>query len=93
MFLSPPSKLVKFFMTSRDGWKAKCRDAVERNKLLSNQVRAVEKSRTHWRRVAEVAQQRQRELEQELENLKCARVGRAPGERVVAGARAPAHVL
>lgn len=71
MFLSPPSKLVKFFLKSRDGWKAKCQSAIERNKLLGNQVRAVEKSREHWRRVAEEAQQQQRKLERELEDLKC----------------------
>jgi hypothetical protein len=69
MFLGPPSKLVKFFVRSRDGWKAKCQSAIARNKLLGNQVRTVEKSREHWRRVAEEAQRRQRELERELEDL------------------------
>jgi hypothetical protein len=66
------SKLVKFFQKSRDGWKAKCREAKQRNKLLGNQVRAVEKSRTQWEAAARDARRRVRELERELENLKCA---------------------
>lgn len=72
MFRSPLPKLVKFFQKSRDGWKAKCRAVREQNKLLGNQVRAVEKSRDHWRRVAEEARRRQGELERELKDLKCA---------------------
>jgi hypothetical protein len=72
MFLSPPSKLVQFFHASRDGWKSKCQEARQENKLLGNQVRAVEKSRAHWRTVAREAQRRVRELERELGNLKCA---------------------
>ena len=75
MYLSPMKKLAAFFEKSRDGWKAKCQAARERNKLLGNQVRAVEKSRRQWQEQARQAQQRVRELERELEDLKCAAAG------------------
>jgi len=40
------------------------------NKKLSNQTRAVEKSRAHWREIARREQRRSRELERELGVLK-----------------------
>jgi hypothetical protein len=67
---SPPRKLLPFFKTSRDGWKAKHHEVKEECKLLSNQVRAVEKSREKWRARAEAAEQRVKELEREIEQLK-----------------------
>jgi len=70
MFKSPVAKLLKFFQKSRNGWKAKCQQAKERNKHLATQTRAVEKSRAAWRRKAEFAQRELRELRQELEVLK-----------------------
>jgi len=76
MFQSPITKLVTFFRKSRDGWKAKCQQAKRQNKLLGNQVRAVEKSREHWKETAREARRRVRELERELEDLKCAAGGR-----------------
>jgi hypothetical protein len=69
-FKSPVRKLVRFFQTSRDGWKRKYQESKRRNKKLSNQVRAVEKSRAHWREVAQREQRRSRELERELTDLK-----------------------
>jgi len=39
-------------------------------KLLSNQTRAVEKSRQHWRERASAAELRVGELERQLEELK-----------------------
>jgi hypothetical protein len=67
---SPLRKLVQFFRRSRDGWKAKYLAKKERYKLIANQVRAVEKSRAKWRQTAEEAQQRVRQLQQELEQHK-----------------------
>jgi peptidoglycan hydrolase CwlO-like protein len=69
-FRSPLRKLVRFFQHSRDSWKGKCQDAKKQCKLMGNQVRAVEKSRAEWRSRAEQSEQRVRELEQELAELK-----------------------
>jgi hypothetical protein len=74
MFKSPVPKLVKFFEKSRNGWKAKCLKAKERNKHLATQTRAVEKSRAAWRERAERAENELRDLKQELESLKNAAV-------------------
>ena len=69
-FSSPVRKLLRFFKKSRDGWKAKHRELKEKVKLLSNQTRAVEKSRKHWRERASAAEQRVAELERQMEELK-----------------------
>jgi hypothetical protein len=69
-YRSPRKKLLRFFVGSRDGWKAKCAEAHEDRKLLANQVRAVEKSREQWRRLAEERKQQIVELERELAGLK-----------------------
>jgi len=69
-FRSPIRKLVAFFRTSRDGWKRKCQEAKQINKLLGNQVRAVEKSRARWKEKAKAEARRARRLERELEALK-----------------------
>ena len=69
-FSSPVRKLLAFFKKSRDGWKAKHRELKEKAKLLSNQTRAVEKSRQHWRERASTAEQRVAELERQVEELK-----------------------
>ena len=69
-FSSPVRKLLAFFKKSRDGWKAKHHELKEKVKLLSNQTRAVEKSRQHWRERASSAEQRVAELERQLEELK-----------------------
>jgi hypothetical protein len=71
MFKSPLPKLVVFFESSRDRWKAKCQKMKRQNKLLTNQTRAVEKSREDWRRKATEAEKRIHELERQLEDLKC----------------------
>jgi chromosome segregation ATPase len=67
---SPLRKLVEFFRRSRDGWKAKYLAKKEQYKLMSNQLRAVEKSRAKWRQTAEEAQQEIRQLQQGLEQYK-----------------------
>lgn len=67
---SPLRKLVRFFESSRDNWKAKYSELIRRCKLLDNRVRAVEKSREHWRQIAEQAQQEARRLREDLESCK-----------------------
>lgn len=69
-YRSPVRKLAWFFERSRDNWKRKCQEAKKQLKLMSNQVRAVEKSRATWRSCAEQLQQRVQELERELSEEK-----------------------
>jgi phage-related minor tail protein len=69
-FSSPVSKLLPFFVGSRDDWKAKHHAVKAESKLRSNQVRAAEKSRKKWRERAEAAELRVKELEREIEQLK-----------------------
>jgi predicted nucleic acid-binding Zn-ribbon protein len=71
-YRSPRKKLLRFFVGSRDGWKAKCAEAKEDRKLLANQVRAVEKSRAQWRKLAEAQKRQIAELEREVAELKSA---------------------
>jgi len=78
-FSSPMSKLVRFFQRSRDRWKAKHRKLKDERKLLLNQTRAVEKSREVWRGRASSAEQRVKELERELSDLKSRRTSACPG--------------
>jgi hypothetical protein len=49
---TPLPKLVRFFHDSRAKWKQKYAESSKKNKLLSNQVRAVEQSREQWRQLA-----------------------------------------
>ena len=69
-FKSPRGKLITFFQSSRDGWKRKHQEAKRKIKRMSNQVRAVEKSRERWKEKAKRESQRARKLERELETLK-----------------------
>ena len=69
-FKSPVKKLGWFFKRSRDKWKAKHHKVKQQLKLMGNQVRAVEKSRAHWKEVAQQERQRVRELTRELEEHK-----------------------
>ena len=55
-YTTPRKKLLRFFVGSRDDWKTKCGNAKKERKLQANQVRAVEKSREHWRTLAEERQ-------------------------------------
>jgi peptidoglycan hydrolase CwlO-like protein len=70
VYKSPISKLLPFFEKSRNGWKQRHHRAKAKCKRLSNQVRAVMKSRQRWRELVQQQQQRLRELERELEELK-----------------------
>ena len=69
-FKSPPKKLVKFFRLSRDGWKSKYQQLKRDHKKQINQVRAVEKSREHWKEVALQERRKSRELSRQLEEQK-----------------------
>jgi len=67
---SPIKKLVGFFRRSRDKWKAKYFVKRDESILLANKVRAIQKSREHWRELAEVAQQKAKQATAELHELR-----------------------
>ncbi len=69
-FRSPMRKLVRFFRGSRDRWKEKCQRAKADSKRSGNQVRAVEKSRDHWKQRFREQQKQVKELQRELERSK-----------------------
>lgn len=48
-YSSPPRKLLRFFLKSRDQWKAKCKSAKATVKRLENRVRFLEKSKDEWK--------------------------------------------
>ena len=69
-YVSPLRKLVRFFESSRDKWKAKHQEVKKQFKLAQNQIRAVEKSRAKWRQGAEIAIAEADALRTELEASK-----------------------
>jgi hypothetical protein len=48
-FLSPLTKLVKFFQRSRDKWKEKCKTAKRQNKSLKLCLAKMKESRDRWK--------------------------------------------
>jgi hypothetical protein len=69
-YLSPVRKLVRFFESSRNGWKRKCLDAKVRIKRLGNQKQKLRASRDRWKLLAQTAKRELRETQSELEELK-----------------------
>ncbi len=67
---SPLKKLVEFFRGSRDKWKAKYFRKRDEGILLANKVRAIEKSRDHWRAVAQSAQQLAKQAKADLHEFR-----------------------
>jgi hypothetical protein len=61
-FLSPISKLLRFFHRSRDQWKAKCKAAKRENKSLKYRLAKMTESRDRWK--SEVRALRQSVLEE-----------------------------
>ena len=51
-FLSPISKLVRFFQRSRDKWKEKCKTAKRQNKSLRLCLAKMKESRDRWKDLA-----------------------------------------
>lgn len=62
-YKSPRSKLVRFFETSRNAWKAKCKAAKKTIKALNIRIRDIKISREKWK-IRALA------LEKELAQLK-----------------------
>lgn len=48
-YTSPARKLIRFFLNSRDQWKAKCQQAKATVKRLENRMRFLEKSKAEWK--------------------------------------------
>jgi len=48
-FRSPISKLVRFFLRSRDKWKAKCQAAKRKNRSLKYCLAKMKESRDRWK--------------------------------------------
>lgn len=71
-YTSPSVKLIQFFWNSRNQWKRKCQEAKKQNKLLSNQTRAVEHSRDHWKQLANERAERIAEMEEQLKKKRAA---------------------
>lgn len=67
---TPVRKLMHFFESSRDKWKAKYFETRKQYRVADNKVRAVTKSRERWRQMAEQFQQEARLLREELESIK-----------------------
>jgi len=75
-YRSPPHKLLRFFIRSRDGWKNKCRQRKTALKRMTNRADALRRSREHWK---VLAQQRERELEELRCELDAQKTSRWPG--------------
>lgn len=54
-YRSPVSKLVRFFRSSRDQWKAKCQEAKQENKSLKVRLAKMTESRDRWKAKAHEA--------------------------------------
>jgi hypothetical protein len=48
-YRSPISKLLRFFCSSRDKWKAKCKEAKRENKSLKYRLAKMKESRDRWK--------------------------------------------
>jgi hypothetical protein len=48
-YRSPVSKLLPFFLRSRDNWKAKCKAAKRENKSLKTRLAKMAESRDRWK--------------------------------------------
>jgi hypothetical protein len=69
-YKSPKHAQVWFLSRGRRAWKERCMEQKVELKRLRNRVADVCKSREKWRREAEEAQRRARELEAEIERLR-----------------------
>jgi hypothetical protein len=84
-YTSPKHKLLNFFHSSRDKWKAKCLEAKATIKTLKNRIRFLERSKEEWKEKAKQREAENTELkarwleaEKELEELKKKEVEQSP---------------
>lgn len=69
-YRSPTKKLLRFFESSRDKWKARCLESKQRLKLLRTKVADLTTSREHWKSEAKQLRDEVARLEAELEEQK-----------------------
>lgn len=69
---SPRKKLLRFFLRSRNGWKAKCQTAKGRVKRLGNRVQKLTDSRDRWKERVQALRGELARAQAELEALKTA---------------------
>jgi hypothetical protein len=48
-YRSPISKLLRFFCSSRDKWKARCKEAKRENKSLKYRLAVMTENRNRWK--------------------------------------------
>ena len=70
-FNSPNRILARSFRLSRDKWKQKHKEAKAKIKYLEVRSRDLEKSREHWREIAEEHEQELEFLKEENARLRC----------------------
>ncbi len=68
-FLSPLRKLVTFFKSSRDKWKAKCQQVKYELKLLKRRFENLRKNRDLWRQRYQEAETQRDHLQAQREHL------------------------
>jgi len=72
-YISPPRKLLRFFLQSRDQWKAKCQRAKATVKRLENRVRFLEKSKDEWKARAQELEAENAHLKAQAESMRVQR--------------------
>ena len=66
-YTSSPRKLLRFFLKSRDQWKAKCQRAKATVKRLENRVRFLEKSKAQWKSKAQALERENAQLKKQVQ--------------------------
>ena len=69
-YTSPPRKLIRFFLKSRDQWKAKSQSAKAAVKRLENRVRFLEKSKDGWKARAKALAAENADLKAQAEQMR-----------------------
>lgn len=65
-----PSRLARYFKSSRDNWKNKALEKQDKLRGLEQKIRDLEKSREQWKDKAKKAEKKVKELEREREKRK-----------------------
>lgn len=68
-YKSPLRKLVRFFESSRDKWKAKHHQLKVEAKRQGNAKAALQRSRDHWKEQTKQLQKQLRDLQHERDSL------------------------
>ena len=74
-YTSPARKLIRFFLKSRDQWKAKCQSAKATVKRLENRVRFLEKSKDNWKARAKALEAENARLKAQAEKMRIQQEG------------------